>query len=253
MKRGISLIVISVSAIVVLTLLGVITFSLIETSNKAKKIQFAEEIEMVQIAVKSYYNINKEYPVTQNIMVSNILQSSLDQFEGETKNETSGEYVLSIIDYQKAGIKNLKYGNSNGSADDVYAVSLQTGKVYYAKGLKIGSKIYYTKTDEISNLINDTGKLNSDEYTRKAILYNEQEIEVKSGNTRETQKRITLQVPKVYEKISVRVNSGTTQVNSSSQNENYYIYIIDVNTSSTIFVEYSFDGNTLKETYNVSV
>ena len=59
MKRGISLIVISVSAIVVLTLLGVITFSLIETSNKAKKIQFAEEIEMVQIAVKSYYNINK--------------------------------------------------------------------------------------------------------------------------------------------------------------------------------------------------
>ena len=46
MKRGISLIVISVSAIVVLTLLGVITFSLIETSNKAKKIQFAEEIEI---------------------------------------------------------------------------------------------------------------------------------------------------------------------------------------------------------------
>ena len=100
---------------------------------------------------------------------------------------------------------------------------------------------------------NNTYQKLADEYTRKAILYNEQEIEVKSGNTRETQKRITLQVPKVYEKISVRVNSGTTQVNSSSQNENYYIYIIDVNTSSTIFVEYSFDGNTLKETYNVSV
>lgn len=251
MKRGISLIVISVSAVVVLTLLGVITFSLIETSNKAKKIQFAEEIEMVQIAVKSYYNINKEYPVTQNIMVSNILQSSLDQFEGEIKND--GEYVFSIIDYSKAGIKNLKYGNSKGSADDVYAVSLQTGKVYYAKGLKIGSKVYYTRTDEISNLINDTSKLNSDEYTRKAILYNEQEIEVKNGSTRDVQKRITLQVPKVYEQISVKVNSNATPINSSTQNENYYIYIIDVDTVSTIFVEYNFDGNKLKETYNVSI
>lgn len=49
---------------------------------------------MVQIAVKSYYNINKEYPVTQNIMVSNILQSSLDQFEGETKMKQVGNMYL---------------------------------------------------------------------------------------------------------------------------------------------------------------
>ena len=60
-KLGISLIIISVSVIIILIIISVITFSLIENNNNAKKLEFSQELSMVQMAVDVYYNKNGNY------------------------------------------------------------------------------------------------------------------------------------------------------------------------------------------------
>ena len=59
---------------------------------------------------------------------------------------------LDINSFDGLGIENLNYGTGKTSLD-YYAISKETGKVYYAAGDEIGDRIYYTLTDELAGLI----------------------------------------------------------------------------------------------------
>ena len=231
-KLGISLIIVSVSVIIILIMVSVITFSLIESNNNAKKLEFSQEISMVQMAVDMYYNKNGSYPIEQSIFISNVDESiSSEQFKYE--NEESNKYKFDIIDYDKIDISNLKYGNKKNGVDDVYVVSSKTGLVYYAKGVKIGNSIYY-RVDDI------LGKTNED------IIYSKSGISFFEYTDDSLERTVTIKVPNSYKNITVLADN--TSIGDYTQNNEYYIYTYKSLKDNvyTIRVKY-LDGSTQKE------
>ena len=73
------------------------------------------------------YSFNNEYPILDEISL-NINENAISQFDGEIVTESA--VVLNKIDISQLGIEDLMLGNGN-SANDYYAVSQQTGKIYY--------------------------------------------------------------------------------------------------------------------------
>ncbi len=152
-KRGISLIALVASVAITAALLTSVTLSGINTANNAKKIAFGTEINMIQNAVDAYYTKNNAtFPVKDAIVISNVNE----QFREEVENN---KITLYQIDYDKIGINSLKYGRNENGDYDAYVVSRKTGIVYYAMGIKIGDKTYYSLTDDIKNILNyNSGK-----------------------------------------------------------------------------------------------
>lgn|SRR5574344_215263 len=157
-KKGISLIVLMITIVVVIILTSVVIVSATNVVIDVKKKQFAKEIYSVQKAVEKYYYENNKYPykVDSNNKNEEIkvtpLTENISQFTDEDM--LDGTVTLYPIDLQEAGIQELSRGiNKNSNANDVYAFSSKTGKVYYVKGAKIGGVIYYTLIQELKQKI----------------------------------------------------------------------------------------------------
>lgn len=234
-KEGISLIVLSVAALVIITLTTVITYSLVNNHNKAKKIEFAQEINMLQISVDSYYGLNKMYPSKNSVTISNISdEAKSQQFIGET------QYTFSVIDYEKIGITSLKYGNSKNGTNDIYVVSEETGKVYYAAGLVIDNKIYFTINSELSNLLN--GESKQEINVGDQIIFSEEMLNA-------TIKKVTVKIPKSYTNITVKAeNSPLTEYIDDS---NYRIYSKESSDEYTLTVTYTYNSQNKTSRYLV--
>lgn len=231
-KLGISLIIISVSVIIILIMISVITFSLIENNNNAKKLEFSQELSMVQMAVDVYYNKNGSYPIEQSITISDVDPTlASEQFKYEDRQ--SNVYRFDIIDYDKIDISNLKYGNKKNGVDDVYIVSSKTGLVYYAKGVKIGNSIYYRIDDILDS-------------TNEDMMYSKSGISFFEYAEDSLEKTVTIKVPSSYKNITVLADN--TNVGDYTQNNEYYIYTYKTLKDSiyTIRVKY-LDGTTQKE------
>ena len=246
-KLGISLIVISVSALIILTMLSVITYSLIENMNKAKKIEFAQEINMIQMAVDSYYDENNSYPVGQTITLSGMSDTVKQEQFIDEEHKTQG-YVFNIINYDEIGITNLKYGDSSRGTNDIYVVSTLTGKVYYALGVSIGDKIYFTASYDILNLINGEENNGINDYTSKAILYVEN---LKNDGSKD----ITIKIPKEDSVVSVKADSTTINLPTNQTDSKYYLYNYNAVKGCTIIVQYKEENSEAVKYnyYNVNI
>ena len=155
MKKGITLIMLTITMVILLILLSTVTITGFNTYNNNQKLTFATEINMIQMMVNSYKTKNDGlYPTNASfeLNIAGVTANAKVQFSNETM--TDNKVNLSKIDYEKLGITNLKYGNgTNGGEIDSYLVSEKTGIVYYAKGLKIGSNTYFTLTDDLKTMI----------------------------------------------------------------------------------------------------
>lgn len=92
------------------------------------------------------------------------------------KKVISNKITLYEINNDLIGINNLKYGDLTSGANDLYVVSKESGKVYYAKGLKIGSKVYFSLTTDIANILKYNIE-NNKNVSNKVVIFEPSEIE----------------------------------------------------------------------------
>ena len=211
-KFGISLASVLIATVIIMIFATTITISVNGVMQNANKMSFANEINSIQMSVDSYYIANKEYPVTnENILIDVSTISNIEDFKEE--NIIEEKIILSKIDYEKINFITLKYGN-NSSENDIYAISQDTGKVYYVGGFKVGNNIYFTLTDELKNII--TSK-NNDEKNMPIIFSKSEESYTNKEIT------VTVKVPKTYKDIIVTCKD---KVYDYTEKDDYYIYEI---------------------------
>lgn len=157
MKKGVSLAALMATITIIVILISTVTISGKKMSDNVKKSNFALEINSIQQSVDSYVEKNNGmYPITNSVVVnlSDVSDENKEQFTNNGEMISGNTISLFEINYNDINFTKLKYGNKEEGNTDVYLVSAITGKVYYAKGFKIGSKVYYTLTDELKKSIN---------------------------------------------------------------------------------------------------
>lgn len=239
-KRGISVAALSVAAIVIIALASVITISLTGNYNDAKKIEFAQELNMIKIAVDNYYYKNGSYPISDKQLNISNLSQELKQTQFYDEKEVNGSYMFYVIDSNLINISSLKYGKGIDGLYDSYVVSVETGNVYYAKGIKIGNEIYYTLNKELSGLLTGNNKLEIN--SNSAVLFSETKLN--NGKV-----SVKISVPTSYEIKSVKFENK--EIELDSQGEEYKIYYVETEEKGTINVDYDYNQATHNATYLV--
>ena len=166
MKKGISVMSLIAAVTIIMILLTTVTVSGINTAHNAKKIAFGAEIKMIQGAVDAYYTENNAtYPIKDkaySIEINDDVSKKNRMIFNSNEGEGISSFTVYAIDYDLIGVKNLIYGKpKDKDENDIYVVSRKSGKVYYLKGLKIGSETYYTVTDDIENLLSYNSEKNT--------------------------------------------------------------------------------------------
>ena len=225
MKRGISLIVLSVSILVVMILASVLVVSLNKNYTQAQKIELATELDILQTAVENYKSSTGYYPITDETLDISEIPDELKNTQFN-KEELSSDNSFNVIDYDLIGVENLKYGTGE-TYNDKFVVSTKTGKVYYAKGLKLGNKTYYSMNSELNGLIlgNSALEKNSEE----EIVFKEE----KSSSDF----RVLTYVPISYTVNSVKFENES--INLIDTTQSYYVYELTPRKIGTIIVDYN--------------
>lgn len=210
-KKGISVMSLVAAVAIIMILLTTVTVSGINTAHNAKKIAFGAEIKMIQGAVDAYYKENNAiYPIKNDAYTitigDNVSSKNKVIFENNEGNGIAS-FTVYAIDYDLIGVDSLIYGKDSENYD-IYVVSRKSGKVYYLKGLKIGSEIYYTVTDDIDNLLS---------YNSEKNTVNSPVIKFEPSTTEWTSDDVTIKVtiPNGYSVSSVKYNDGSTEFNNN--------------------------------------
>lgn len=147
-NKGISLISLIVTIIVIIILAGISFFSGLGTQEKANFSKFTEEINNIRVSVANY---RSESLVTyddanygfKKVYVKNA-PSSFSSFSGDGADKIGYLVDFNLIDYSLAG-----YGNQEITGeqvvfekDDVFVFDSK-GIIYYALGREYDGKIYY--------------------------------------------------------------------------------------------------------------
>ena len=245
MKKGITLIALVITLIVIAILISTVSIYGINIYNKEVKMNLASEIASLKVATDNYYVKFGIYPSNNNIVVdiSNVKAESKKQFEKE--DIIDNKVILQEIDYNILGFKALKYGLKENGDNDVYAVSNITGNVYYVKGVAINNYTYYTLNDELKELV-DYNEIDISNSNADGII-------IKSSNVAWTNENISVEVriPNNLEVVSVL--NGTASVSYNSHTDNYYVYnITGINSNRNITVNYKVDSQSKIETFKVN-
>ncbi len=245
MKKGFSLVTLLVTIFVIIILTSTVVISASSIYNSNKKIKFASEISYIKELVSNYMaDNNGKLPSSSDVFVSTKSISKEDlstQFAGESISE--GDIIfLNKIDMSMINPGTLQYGNgTEEKSDDIYCISKKTGRIYYARGCKIGSKTYYTLTDELKKAIKYTESNNVND---GIIFYD--------GNLDNGIKEIDIKIPDSY--LDVELTSTDVSFEYSSKYQSgYNIYKTKSKENSTITVKYKVNSDSEKKElkYNV--
>lgn len=139
-KKGISLIILVITIIVMIILAGLVVVSGRDAYIAAQKTTLQTEIMQIETLTNNYYTRrsgNLDF-VTVEVTVPS---GYLEQFEGE--NIVNSKVTMYVIDLNKIDAEETTYGNLENGSNDRYLYSTTTKKVYYEQGLEIDNTIYY--------------------------------------------------------------------------------------------------------------
>lgn len=149
MKKGISLIVLIITIIVLVILSGIVVINsnvMLVNADKHKLQIDISQLESLMNTYKIRKNGNISFEKVE-FNVSSLSAIELGQFEGETI--VNNKVTLYVIDLLEIDAEAVNYGNLKQGPNDRYLYSIETGKVYYEKGLKIDNvKYYYVENGE---------------------------------------------------------------------------------------------------------
>ena len=143
MKKGISLIVLVITIILLSVLAGVVVFKTTPILTNVDKTKLQTDISQLEALMNTYKirkNGNIDFPTVQ-FSTAGLTSAELAQLEGETI--TGNRITLYVIDLKEIDAEAVNYGNLKLGAKDRYLYSLATGRVYYEQGLDIDGEIYY--------------------------------------------------------------------------------------------------------------
>lgn len=228
MKKGITLITLTVVITVMLILTTTITITSVNAMNNSKKMKFASELLFMQETIDNYKDLHEGNLPIKGAEITN-------------ENLPSDEYYE--IDMSLLGLIETTYGrNLNNDINDIYVVSKSDNTVYYLKGLKIGNDIYYNLNDELKRIINYTDtRISSKDgiiFTSSDLNYTNKEITVK------------VQIPLEYSEVSVL--SQNIQITDFSTEGNYAVFTISKSDNFDVIVNYNKGEGILKQVYTVS-
>lgn len=143
MKKGISLVVLIVTILVLTIIASVIIFNSEGTIINAEKSKL--QIDIVQLeALMDTYKLRKNGNIkfeTTEFDLSKLSSEELNQFTGE--NIVDNKIQLYIIELEEIDAEESNYGNLENGDKDRYLYSIVTGKVYYEQGLELDNITYH--------------------------------------------------------------------------------------------------------------
>ncbi|MBQ8042898.1 MAG: hypothetical protein IJ272_01955 [Clostridia bacterium] len=245
-KQGITVTVMVVTIIILIILAGTITFSVYTTINYSTLSAWANEMMYIQDVVDEELNTSSGTDFTSGNVIIDISDADIseEQFEGETISEDN-TVTLKILDLGKLRLTDTTYGNLE-TPNDIYAVSEETGKVYYVQGIDVDGLMYYSLTDSLKNrfgLSTITSKLTSVVFVPSVIGYTNVPI------------ALTVKVPNTFTNIVISTSNDEIQIGSQLVKENTYEYSINANNITgnyTVTVSYNDGTQTLTSKYEVN-
>lgn len=144
MKRGISLLIVSIMIIVMFTLVTIVVINGSNIIKKTDKSKLEAELTQIKKLTQNYIARNSQEvdfdEVT--ISISGLSAEEQAQYSGETI--TGGNVTLYEIDLNKIDASEVTYGDKSEGETDRYLYSTVTKKVYYEKGVTIDNVVYHT-------------------------------------------------------------------------------------------------------------
>lgn len=232
MKKGISLVSLMITVVIIVLLATTVTISATSSIDNSRKINFSNEISLIQEKVNNYYLSNNNLPILEKV---NLDEAYLIDFV----NDNDGVKELYKIDFTKLSKLERIYGNEENKLD-FYAIDISTNKVYYVAGVRIKNIRYYSLTDELKTIIRYTdNSLNND------IIFNQ------NHNKWTNQNIITeILIPSKYTDVRVVVfNEGVNKnVSDYEVFEKYNKYTVN-----NIYGNYNIEVRYIKEGVEKSV
>ena len=251
MRRGISLVSLTVVIVIMVILAGIVIISGIDTVDSVTINTFALEMLNIQNAVDEFNFRYEKYPAGESITLdlSQIQDTYRQQFEYETV--TDNIITFKVVDLASLGIANTEFGN-NKSEKDVYALSETTGIVYYLDGLKYEDEEYYTLTDKLFAVANIT---NNAQITSKDVKVYDVIFTPSSLKTTNKPINVMVRVPKraTINSIVTTENKSVGQVELIGMYKQVQVNMTSEDTTGnyTIIVNYTYNNVTKTAQYVV--
>lgn len=140
MKKGVSLLVVTVAISVMVIL---ISSSIIFGSQAIKTAQFEEflsQLDRLSMSLNDYYLDNSSLPTTGEV-VSGVSLGNEFMSELVSKKDENNRLFVVNVSLLKDGT--LKRGNGTTEDQDIFVVAENTNNVYYIKGFKYKGKTYF--------------------------------------------------------------------------------------------------------------
>lgn len=154
-KKGISLISLVVTMLVIIILSTVMIQKGIDKINYARLASFDNSILQLKEEVNNYMLQNiQEYPAKTDENGNYIIYSITNNpelLEKATKKNDQND-IFYIVDLQKMNIDNSDIGVGK-TIDDYYLVTKTSQNIYYAKGVNISNIVYYTKREKEDGVV----------------------------------------------------------------------------------------------------
>lgn len=178
MKKGISLLTLSVAVVILSVLTGVMLYLGDDSVKSVEKGQFAAELLNIKTHADNYYIETGNYPTVKKVdfSIAGFNSFEASQFEGEIINNNVVE--LYELDLSAIGIEETIFGN-NMVANDFYAISKTTGKVYYLYGVSYKNNEHYTLNEKLSpNIDISNNTLGYIPVKIKDVIFNVSSVEI---------------------------------------------------------------------------
>ncbi len=248
MKKGISLVALTVTIVIMLLLASTVAISGVNVLSDSRMVNIGTELAYMQEYVDSYIEYNNgNLPISDSVIIATdkILAADKTQFDS-VDYVSSTNVLLYKIDKSKLGNISTTYGNENkGDETDIYAVSKNTNKVYYVKGEKIKGKTYYTLTNDLKEKIGFDKIKGS--VAKDGIIF--------TPSTKEwTNQSVTLNVavPVDYTNVTFTVNGTTVTASKTETTSSYVYYDVSINGNYEAIVKYTKNGTSLSQSYTVT-
>lgn len=250
MKKGISFTILAITVLIMVILLTSITIAGSSTVNNSKKLSFATEISTIQMAVESYKQKNNSYPTKDSVVIDigDLNDYSRSQFTNNGEDIQLNRIVLNEIDYEKLSMTSLRYGNLEEGENDLYVVSPKTGKVYYAKGMKIGTKLYFSLTDELNKTL--SGSTSTKVSNTTTVIFAPTKIDWTKDDV-----SVDVKVPLSCTLYNISIDGEIISNYATKQETGYNVYTLSKQGNYSILVRYTQnegDDEIFNAVYNVN-
>lgn len=170
-KKGISLIVLVITIIVMGILASVVVFISADSVNNSKIAAFSTDLTEIEDLIDEYYLNNNALPIVEGTtytkaQVVALITNGADSLSDEITSNGDDSSSFYEVDLSKLPIDDSASGNKNDDETDVYLVSSQNFNVYYLKGKKIANVYYFSLAEKLTgkkkvnnSIVSDTSNI----------------------------------------------------------------------------------------------